>query len=99
MVQLRQQLSIEPMREGDVPVGQEIEREIFSTPWPRTAYYRELASRNTAHHIALRRDSELIGYGRMWGMYARADVTNIDADRDQHPGARDRSGPYAPARA
>jgi [ribosomal protein S18]-alanine N-acetyltransferase len=57
MVQLRQQLAIEPMREGDVPVVQEIEKEIFSTPWPRNAYYRELASRNTAHYIVLRRES------------------------------------------
>src|SRR5207302_1260772 len=64
MVQLRQQLSIEPMREGDVPVVQEIEREIFSTPWPRNAYYRELASRNTAHYIVLRRDNKVIGWRR-----------------------------------
>ena len=42
MVQVQQQLAIEPMREVDVPTVQEIERRIFSTPWPRNAYYREL---------------------------------------------------------
>ena len=56
MVQLRQQLAIEPMREGDVPVVQEIEKEIFSTPWPRNAYYRELASRASAHYVVLRQE-------------------------------------------
>src|SRR3979490_296070 len=86
MVQLRQQLAIEPMRESDVPVVQEIEKEIFSTPWPRNAYYRELASRNTAHYIVLRRDSEVIGYGGMWRMYDEAHVTTIGVRLDQQHG-------------
>src|SRR2546430_367083 len=66
MVQLREQLAIEPMREADVPTVQEIEREIFSTPWPRNAYYRELSSRNSAYYVVLRSDEEIIGYGGMW---------------------------------
>ena len=82
MVQLRQQLAIESMREADVPTVQEIEKEIFSTPWPRNAYYRELASRNTAHYIVLRRDAEIIGYGGMWRMYDEAHVTTIGVRRD-----------------
>src|SRR5258708_19735648 len=72
MVQLRQQLAIELMREADVATVQEIEKEIFSTPWPRNAYYRELASRNTAHYVVLRRDDEIIGYGGMWRGYEEA---------------------------
>src|SRR2546421_11213216 len=84
MVQLRQQLSIEPMREGDVPVVQEIEKEIFSTPWPRNAYYRELASRNTAHYIVLRRDAEIIGYGGMWRGYEEGPLTPIGLRPDPH---------------
>src|SRR2546421_11634799 len=87
MVQLRQQLSIEPMREGDVPVVQEIEREIFSTPWPRNAYYRELSSRNTAHYIVLRKDEEIVGYGGMWRMYDEAHGTTTGGRKGpQHPG-------------
>src|SRR5215813_11250459 len=76
MVQIRQQLSIEPMREADVPTVQEIERHIFSTPWPRNAYYRELSSRNSAYYIVLRRETydgtEIVGYGGMWRMYDEA---------------------------
>jgi [ribosomal protein S18]-alanine N-acetyltransferase len=63
MVQIRQQLAIEPMREGDVPTVQAIEREIFSTPWPRNAYYRELSSRNSAYYIVLRREGGASGEG------------------------------------
>ena len=56
MVQIRQQLAIELMREADVNTVQEIEREIFATPWPRNAYYRELASRASAHYVVLRHE-------------------------------------------
>jgi ribosomal-protein-alanine N-acetyltransferase len=88
MVQLRAQLSLESMREADVPTVQEIERHIFSTPWPRNAYYRELSSRNSAYYIVLRRetddDSEIVGYGGMWRMYDEAHVTTIGVRRDMH---------------
>jgi [ribosomal protein S18]-alanine N-acetyltransferase len=56
VVQIRQQLALELMREADVNTVQEIEREIFATPWPRNAYYRELASRASAHYVVLRQD-------------------------------------------
>jgi ribosomal-protein-alanine N-acetyltransferase len=91
MVQIREQFAIEPMREADVPTIQEIERHIFSTPWPRNAYYRELASRNSAYYIVLRRetagDPEIVGYGGMWRMYDEAHVTTIGVRQDlQHHG-------------
>jgi [ribosomal protein S18]-alanine N-acetyltransferase len=91
MVELRQQLALEPMREGDVPAVQEIERRIFSTPWPRNAYYRELSSRNSAYYIVLRREIdrgiEVVGYGGMWRMYDEAHVTTIGVRHDlQHQG-------------
>jgi len=54
MVQIRQQLALELMREQDIATVQEIERDIFATPWPRNAYYRELASRSSAHYVVLR---------------------------------------------
>ncbi|HEX4214879.1 MAG TPA: ribosomal protein S18-alanine N-acetyltransferase [Candidatus Dormibacteraeota bacterium] len=70
------------MRESDISTVQEIERRIFSSPWPRNAYFRELNSRNTAYYIVLRRQSgpqtgELIGYAGMWRMYDEAHVTTI----------------------
>jgi ribosomal-protein-alanine N-acetyltransferase len=87
MVQIREQLTIEPMREADVPAVQIIERDIFSTPWPRNAYYRELASRNSAHYIVLRRHEEIVGYAGMWRMYDEAHVTTIGVRHDvQHSG-------------
>ena len=102
MVQIRQQLSLDLMREADVNTVQEIEREIFATPWPRNAYYRELASRSSAHYVVLRQegpaerpagfriadfDASIVGYGGMWRMYDEAHVTTIGVRRDlQHRG-------------
>lgn len=91
MVQIRERLSIEPMREMDVPAVQEIERHIFATPWPRNAYYRELSARGSAHYIVLRREGEqgpeIVGYGGMWRMYDEAHVTTIGVRHDlQHRG-------------
>ncbi|HEY1455969.1 MAG TPA: ribosomal protein S18-alanine N-acetyltransferase [Candidatus Dormibacteraeota bacterium] len=102
MVQVGEQLAIELMRESDVNTVQEIEREIFATPWPRNAYYRELASRASAHYVVLRQegtgeqpsaaraadfDQSIIGYGGMWRMYDEAHVTTIGVRHDiQHRG-------------
>ena len=79
------------MREADVPTIQEIERRIFSTPWPRNAYYRELSSRNSAYYVVLHRatdrGAEIVGYGGMWRMYDEAHVTTIGVRHDvQHRG-------------
>src|SRR5438128_9066852 len=102
MVQIRQQLALELLREADVTTVHEIEREILATPWPRNAYYRELASRASAHYVVLRQDGmverpagyripdfdpTIIGYGGMWRMYDEAHVTTIGVRRDlQHHG-------------
>src|SRR2546430_11319633 len=97
MVQLRQQLVLELMREADVNTVQEIEREIFATPWPRNAYYRELASRASAHYVVLRQDGmverpvgyriadfdpTIIGYGGLRRMYNQPHVTQTGVRRD-----------------
>jgi len=91
VVLLRRQLAIDRMQEADVPRVQEIERHIFSSPWPRNAYFRELSSRNSAHYIVLRQDpqdaGELLGYGGLWRMYDEAHVTTIGVRHDrQHQG-------------
>src|SRR5260221_14263149 len=106
MVQVRQSLSLDLMREGDVATVQEIEREIFATPWPRNAYFRELASRSSAHYVVLRQegpaedgsrfrapdfDPSIIGYGGMWRMYHGAHVPPTGGIRELQPTAGGRS--------
>src|SRR5260221_13595556 len=100
MVQVRQSLSLDLMREGDVATVQEIEREIFATPWPRNAYFRELASRSSAHYVVLRQegpaedgshfrapgfDPTIIGYGGVGRMYDEGDGTTLRVERGPRP--------------
>ena len=73
MVQIRQQLALDLMREADVNTVQEIEREIFATPWPRNAYYRELASRASAHYVVLRQEIQGDGSAQRPAGYRIAD--------------------------
>src|SRR5437867_11523806 len=74
MVQIRQQLALDLMREADVNTVQEIEREIFATPWPRNAYYRELASRASAHYVVLRQEIQGDGPSQRPARYRIADI-------------------------
>ncbi|MGH7882673.1 MAG: ribosomal protein S18-alanine N-acetyltransferase [Candidatus Dormibacteraceae bacterium] len=85
MVQFREQLLVEPMRDGDVPTVQAIERLIFSSPWPSQAYYRELSSPANAAYLVLRRSSpqpSIVGYAGMWRAQDEAHVTTIGVRAD-----------------
>src|SRR5260370_5143141 len=86
------------MRQADIATVQEIEKEIFATPWPRNAYFRELASRSSAYYVVLRQegvvrpagyqgselDPTIVGYGGMWRMYHEAHLTTIRFRRELH---------------
>src|SRR5260370_11342926 len=87
------------MRQADIATVQEIEKEIFATPWPRNAYFRELASRSSAHYVVLRQegvvrpagyqgselDPTIVGYGGMWRMDDEAHVTTLGVRPELHP--------------
>jgi len=45
---------IDKMHAGDVPEVMAIERESFETPWPSSAYRRELYENEQAHYLVLR---------------------------------------------
>jgi ribosomal-protein-alanine N-acetyltransferase len=87
MMQLRQRTHIEDMSLDDITVVQEIEHEIFLTPWPRNAYRRELQQNKLATYIVMRDGDEVIGYAGMWKMGDEAHVTTVGVRRrDQGKG-------------
>ncbi|MGI8589034.1 MAG: ribosomal protein S18-alanine N-acetyltransferase [Chloroflexia bacterium] len=45
---------IEPMQIGDVPEVAEVEKECFSTPWPESAYRRELRNPASNRYVVCR---------------------------------------------
>ncbi len=81
MVQLRERLMIDEMREGDIPLIQAIEKEIFLTPWPRNAYQREITQNRSAVYLVVRRSDEIVAYGGLWKMYDEAHVTTVGVKR------------------
>ena len=86
-MQLRQRTLIEPMRLDDIPAVQEIEREIFLTPWPRNAYRREILQNRMASYLVIRDGDELVGYAGLWKMHDEAHVTTVGVrKRDQGRG-------------
>jgi [ribosomal protein S18]-alanine N-acetyltransferase len=81
MMQLRQRTLIEPMRLEDIPAVQEIEREIFLTPWPRNAYRREIVQNRMASYMVIRDGDEIVGYAGLWKMHDEAHVTTVGVRR------------------
>lgn len=77
MMQLKSRVLVGPMREEDIPQVQAIEKEIFPTPWPRNAYYRELNHNRSAYYIVLRRDEQIVGYAGLWKMSDEAHITTV----------------------
>ncbi len=52
--------TIEPMTIDDIPAVMAVERECFPTPWPASAYKRELRDTSTARYIVARYHSTAI---------------------------------------
>ena len=80
-MQLKQRTVIEEMTLDDIPAVQEIEREIFLTPWPRNAYRRELVQNKMASYIVIRDSDEIVGYAGLWKMHDEAHVTTVGVRR------------------
>ena len=76
-MQLKSRVLIEDMREEDIPQIQQIERQIFPTPWPKNAYYRELHHNRSAYYMVLRRDDVIVGYAGLWKMSDEAHITTV----------------------
>lgn len=77
MVMLGAALQISPMRQDDIPEVRRIEQDVFPTPWPGSAYQRELSQNRAAHYICLRRNGQLVGYGGLWAVGEESHVTTI----------------------
>lgn len=84
-------VTLEAMREDDIPHVLAIERQSFRTPWPRDAYTHELNENRLAAYLVARAENEIVGYAGMWIILDEAHVTTIAVDpryRGQHIGER-----------
>ena len=65
------------MRYDDIATVQQIEREIFLSPWPRNAYASELSQNRQACYLVLRNGGVIVGYAGIWRVGHEAHVTTI----------------------
>jgi ribosomal-protein-alanine N-acetyltransferase len=61
----------------DIDTIVEIEKECFTVPWTREAFYNELMYNQFAHYFVMLWQGEIIGYGGLWTIVDEAHVTNI----------------------
>ncbi len=61
-----------------------VEKESFSTPWPRQAFVDELTRNIVSYYIVMEQHGEVVGYMGMWIIVDEAHITNIAV----HPKAR-----------
>ena len=77
-------MSIELMKKEDIETVAELEKQLFSDPWPKHFFLQELEN-EFAEYYVLKKDGEIAGYAGMWQMFENCDLTNI-AIREDYQG-------------
>jgi len=84
-------ISVKPMREEHIAAVMDIERDSFSSPWPDTAYRRDLSGNDKAFHVVLCPSlppapgvaEEIWAFGGSWLMVDEAHVMTLATRRDK----------------
>ncbi|MDD4050972.1 MAG: ribosomal protein S18-alanine N-acetyltransferase [candidate division Zixibacteria bacterium] len=71
---------IRPMAEGDLEVVTAMEKDLFSDPWPLSAFLDDLAS-DYSHPFVVQLDNDVAGYAILWIGVDEGHLTNIAVDR------------------
>ncbi len=70
-------VTIRLMEERDLDAIMEVEKQCFTLPWSREAFYNELHQNRFAHYLILEEDNKVIGYCGAWLVVDEAHITNI----------------------
>lgn len=78
-------LRFERMTPADLPEVVAIDRRSFPSPWPESAFHRELTENRLAHYFVLREvadgseegPGEIVGYVGLWVFHEEAHITTI----------------------
>lgn len=61
----------------DIDLVMKVEKESFSTYWPREIFQQELNSNKHAHYYVLETNGKIVGYAGLWVIQEDAQITNI----------------------
>ena len=70
-------VTIRLMEERDLDAIMEVEKQCFTLPWSREAFYNELHQNRFAHYLVLEEDDNVIGYCGAWLVVDEAHIANI----------------------
>ena len=70
-------VTIRLMEERDLDAIMEVEKQCFTVPWSREAFYNELHQNRFAHYLILEEEGNVIGYCGAWLVVDEAHITNI----------------------
>ncbi len=73
---------IRRMNENDLDQIVYLERELFSLPWKREDFKRELDENQFAHYGVIEKDEQIVGYFGLWTLYDQAQITTIGTAKD-----------------
>jgi len=76
---------VRPMQVDDVEQVVSIESRSFSSPWPASAYRRDLLSGGVAHYLVCvtrEDDRKVLGYGGYWAIDDELHVSTLAVDPD-----------------
>lgn len=71
------EITFRPMTIRDIERVLRIEREAFTSPWSRNAFYGELTENHFARYVVMLLDGAMIGYGGMWVIMDESHITNV----------------------
>ena len=75
---------IRPMTMADIDAIAELEKLVFTLPWSRDSFRREVEENVAARYLVLEDQGRVVAYGGMWLVIDEAHITNIAV----HPEAR-----------
>lgn len=75
------EITVRPMRKGDVDRVYEIEVKSFRTPWSKHSLQGELKN-DVARYMLLEEDGLVVAYGGMWVLFDESHMTNIAVHPD-----------------
>lgn len=73
------------MLEKDIDSVVEIEKEAFTTPWTKEAFFSEINENKLAVYLVAEVDEKVVAYGGMWLIINEGHITNI-AVKEEYKG-------------
>ncbi|WP_078551292.1 ribosomal protein S18-alanine N-acetyltransferase [Bacillus alkalicellulosilyticus] len=74
---MSEQPTVRFMTVEDIDSVLNVEHNVFTVPWSKTAFMNELTSNQFAHYVVMEVSGEIIGYCGVWLVLDEAHITNI----------------------